>query len=246
MTGSGIKTIVVDSLTAIISPLVVQAVIDNDAGINRNKVAAYKPKAMAMRLLQDSITGWGTDTLWIYHTSSGMDAQAHQVTSTSISGVELARLHRSLNMTLRVEASLYLRSVTVDWARNGRSGITLDDTTGCWRGMPERIELAVYDGLTADEQESIAKATPTAFASKEDAIAWMWESGIFKDPVHAANRYEKIKREQTPSVAQEMWELVIHEVLERKAAAASTYNPFDDDTVGVGSSLGAEAAVSGA
>src|SRR5262245_3830507 len=34
MAGSGIKTIIVDSLTAIISPLIAQAVIANDAGTN--------------------------------------------------------------------------------------------------------------------------------------------------------------------------------------------------------------------
>ena len=149
MVGSGIRTIVVDSLTSIITPLVVQAVLDNDAGVKRNKVAAFKPKAMAMRLLQDSITAWGTDTLWIYHTRQGSDGQAHQVTSTSISAVELARLRRSLNLVLRVNVDHSRRSITIDWARSGRSGITLDDTTGCWRSMPERIEEAVYAGLTA-------------------------------------------------------------------------------------------------
>lgn len=44
-----------------------------------------------MRLLQDTVTGWGVDTLWIYHLRSGLDGQARQVESTTISVVELAR-----------------------------------------------------------------------------------------------------------------------------------------------------------
>ena len=47
----------VDSLTAIITPLITAAILNNDAGRNKNKVASFKPKALAMRLLQDAITG---------------------------------------------------------------------------------------------------------------------------------------------------------------------------------------------
>lgn len=217
MLGSGVKTIIVDSLTAIIGPLIVQAVMDNDAGRNKNKVAAYKPKAMAMRLLQDTITGWGTDTLWVYHTRSGMDGQARQVESTSISAVELARLRRSLNMTLRVDSHHGRHLLTVEWARRGRYPLTLEDESGCWRGMPERIEAAVYDGLTVDDQEAIERAIPTTFASKEDAIAWGFESGAFRDAVHAANCYAKVRADQQPRTAQEMWASWIMAVLERLA-----------------------------
>jgi hypothetical protein len=202
MQGSGIKTIVVDSLTAIISPPVTTAVMENDAGVHKNRVAAFKPKALALRLLQDTITSWETDTLWIYHTRQGLDAQAHQATSTSISAVELARLCRSLNMTLRVIAEKDRRAIVVDWARNGRSGLTLDDREptgrGCWRGMPERIEAAVYDGLSVAEQEAIEQATPTSFSGPDAAIAWGFEQGCFKDALHAQNAYEEVKRVQQP------------------------------------------------
>jgi hypothetical protein len=230
MGGAGIRTIVVDSLTAIISPLVAQAVMANDAGVTKNRVAAYKPKAMALRLLQDSITGWGTDTLWIYHTRQGLDSQARQVTSTSISAVELARLRRSLNMVLRVNAHNDQRSITIEWARCGRSGITLDDTTSLWRGMPERIEMAVYDGLTLAETTAMEQATPTSFSSREEAIAWGYEQGCFKDALHAQNAYEEVKRVQQPKHSSEMWALWVVEVLGRKSAPE---NPFDDNTIGV-------------
>jgi hypothetical protein len=218
MVGSGIKTICVDSLTAIISPLIVQAVMENDAGRNKNKVAAFKGKALAMRLLQDSITGWGCDTLWIYHTRQGRDSQANLVESTSISAVELARLRRSLNMVLRVVSDAKgRRAIHIDWARSGRSGITLDYTTGCWRGMPDRIECAVYDGLDEAERAAIEHATPTAFSGPDAAISWGYEQGCFRDAVHAENAYVLCKREKKPANAAAMWAAWVEEVQTRKA-----------------------------
>lgn len=215
MAGSGVKTIVIDSLTAIVTPLVTQAIMDNDAGVNRNKVTAFKPKALAMRLLQDSITSWGTSTLWVYHTRQGLDGHARETESTSISAVELARLRRSLNMTLRVIDAGGRRGIIVDWARSGRSGMTLWDETGAWRGMPARIEAAVYDGLSQAEQAAMEKATPTSFSGPNAAIAWGFEQGCFRDAVHAANAYEKVKSEHQPQTAAMMWTLWVEDVHRR-------------------------------
>lgn len=221
MRDSGVKTVVIDSLTAIVTPLVTQAIMDNDAGVNRNKVAAFKPKAMAMRLLQDSITSWGTDTLWVYHTRQGLDGQARETESTSISAVELARLRRSLNMTLRVIATGDRRGIIVDWARRGRSGMTLWDDTGTWRGMPERIEAVVYDGLSEAEQAAMEQATPTSFSGPNAAIAWGFEQGCFRDAVHAANAYEQLKREHQPQTAAMMWTLWVADVQRRCGEAVA-------------------------
>lgn len=215
MAGSGVCTIVIDSLTAIIAPLVTAAVLDNDAGRNKNRAAAFKPKALAMRLLQDAITGYGVDTLWVYHLRSGMNGQAQAIETTSISTVELARLRRSLNMQLRVVEQAGKRGVVVDWARCGRSGQTLWDDTGCWKGMPERIEQAAYGGLTVKDMERIADSTPTAFVSAQAAIAWGFEQGAFNDAVHAQNAYDKLKGEKSPKTASEMWTFWIAEVRER-------------------------------
>lgn len=215
MAGSGVRTIVIDSLTAIIVPLVTAAVMDNDAGRNKNRSAAFKPKALAMRLLQDAITGYGVDTLWVYHLRSGMNGQAQAIETTSISTVELARLRRSLNMQLRVVEQAGKRGVVVDWARCGRSGLTLWDDTGCWKGMPERIEQAAYGGLTVEDMERIADSVPTSFVSAQAAIAWGFEQGAFNDAVHAQNAYDKLKGEKSPKTASEMWSLWIIEVQER-------------------------------
>lgn len=220
MGGAGVGTIVVDSLTSIITPLVVKAILANDAGENKNHAVAFKPKSMAMRLLQDAVTAYGTDVLWIYHWRDGIDSKAKSARSTSISAVELARLRRSLNMQLSMFTEGNKRFVCVEWARSGRSGITLEDETGRWAGMPEKIEEAVYNGLSEEERDQITEATPTSFSSKEEAIAWAWEKlGAFKDALHAQNAYEKLKREEDPNTSSEMWALWIGEV-ERRAKNA--------------------------
>lgn len=217
MAGSGVKTLVVDSLTAIIAPLVTSAVMDNDAGRNKNKISAFKDKALAVRLLQDTITGYGVDTLWIYHLRSGMDAKAQAIESTSISAVELARLRRSLNLQLRVIEQQGKRGIVIDWARSGRSGLMLWDDTGNWQGMPEKIEKAVYGGLTDAQMEDIARSIPSTFTSAENAIAWGFETGAFKDAVHAQNAYEKVKSEKSPKTAAEMWKFWTDEIQSRLA-----------------------------
>lgn len=217
--GSGVKTIVIDSLTSILTPRVIAAIMDNDAGRNKNRVSAFKDKALAMRLLQDSITGTGCNTLWIYHLRTGMDGNAKERETTTISPVELARLRRSLNLELRVVQEGAKRGIRVDWARRGRSGMTLWDDSGTWLDMPAKIETAVYGGLTALDMADIEHATPAAFASVAAAIAWGFEQGCFRDAVHAQNAYEEVKREKNPQNAPAMWRLWISEVEERMAAA---------------------------
>ncbi len=216
MAGSGIKTVVIDSLTSILSPLIVEAILDNDAGRNKNRVASFKDKALTMRLLQDTITGWGVDTLWIYHLRTGLDGQAREVESSTISVVELARLRRSLNMQLRIIENDDRRGLHIDWARRGRSGVTLWDDSGSWQGMPEKIEAAVYGGLTTEQMNAYEKEAPTSFSGPEEAIAWGVEQGVFRDAVHAKNAYDKVKSDRKPKTAVDMWRLWIEDVEKRQ------------------------------
>jgi hypothetical protein len=212
-----VRTITVDSLTSIITPLVTEALLDNEAGRNKNRVSAFKDKAMAMRHLQDGLTGFGTDMLWIYHFRDSLSAAKTPttVTNTSITAVELARLRRSLNMQLSVVMDGSKRGIKVDWCRNGRSGITLWDETGSFIGMPERIEMAVYDDLTEEEKKKIAAFGPEGFSGPEEAIGWAFEKGCFRDAVHAKNAYDELKREKKPKNAAEMWRLWVDEVKRR-------------------------------
>ncbi len=218
MPGAEVATVVIDSLTAIIAPLVTRAVRANDAGEHKNRMSAFRDKALAMRTLQDAVSKWGTDTLWIYHLQRGRDAQAEAQITATVSRTELARLTRSLNLQIEVIQEGDQRGVKVTWARRGRAfpmvPILWDDTDA-WRGMPERIEVAVYDGLVAEEEEEIASAAPEIFPSPAKAIAWGYEQGAFNALQHARNAYDKLKREAQPQTAAAMRDLWVSEVKRR-------------------------------
>ena len=102
MPGARMGTIVVDSLSAILEPLIVKAMMDKGTGKVRNQMAAWSPKALAMRQLQDAVTRWGTDVLWIYHLRDIRDANAREQTTTSVTRTELERLKRSINLRLQI------------------------------------------------------------------------------------------------------------------------------------------------
>jgi hypothetical protein len=219
MSGATVGTIVVDSLTAIITPLIVQAMADKDLGRVKSLAAAFRTKALAMRQLQDAVTRWGCDVLWIYHVDTARDAQANEVVRASISQTELARLTRSINLRLRIVQEGGRRGVRVVWARRGRSGVTLWDESGAWAGMPERIERAVYEGLSPADQDRLEQ-DPEFFPNPETAIAWGADQGAFEALQHARNAYEKLRREKKPANVREMTKLWKADVRQRLAAQA--------------------------
>jgi len=216
MTGSGVRTILVDSLTSIVAPIVTEAQLVNAAGESKNKMAPFAEKALTVRLLQDAITAYGTDTLWIYHLRERRDEKAKKGTTSSISAVELARLRRSLNLELTIVEDGDKRGVKVTWARRGRAGLTLWDESRAWLQMPERIEAAVYDGLSKAELVALEQQPPKAFNGPADAIAWGFGQDAFDDAVHAQNAYEKLKTEKQPATAGAMWALWIEDVQRRR------------------------------
>ena len=231
MPGSDVQTIIVDSLTAIITPHVVQAMLEKEQGHNANLMAAFKTKALAMRMLQDSITRWGTDVLWIYHLQDARDAKAAAVVRSSVSQTELARLTRSINLQLQVVMDGARRGIQVTWARRGRAGMTLWDESGQWDGMPERIEEAVYAGLTVEDQDRIAAQKPMVFPNSETAISWGVETGAFKTVEESRRAYERVKREGQPTNAHEMAAMWVAEVQGRSAAAAAEGEEEEEDDV---------------
>lgn len=225
MPGSEVATIVVDSLTAIIAPIVTQAMVDKDAGRVKNVAQGWRKKALAMRQLQDAVTRWGTDVLWIYHLQDARDEKAREVVKATLSDTERARLTRSINLQLEIvgdgrngNGHAGARGVKVVWARRGRSGMTLWDESGTWAGMPEKIEEAVYGGLSQEDQDRIEQEAPDVFASADKAIAWGFEQGAFQALQHARNAYDKLKREKRPANAHEMARLWVADVQERLAS----------------------------
>ena len=101
-----------------------------------------------MRLLVDAMSRWGVDVAWAHHLYAAKDQNARDVVKRSVTKTELDRLQRVLNMRLEMLMDpAGRRGIKVVWCRSGRNGLTLWDTTGCWRGMPEKLEAACYDGL---------------------------------------------------------------------------------------------------
>ena len=235
MPGAQVGTIVVDSLTAIIAPLVTRVLLDNEAGLNKNRAAAFRNKALTMRLLQDSITKWGCDVLWIYHLQHGLDAKAQAQVTATVSKTELARLMRSINVKLELVMDDDRRGIKVVWARRGRAypdvPVLWDDAPeaggGRWAGMPERIEAAMYDGLTREQQERIARSAPAMFPDDETAINWGFEQGCFEALQHARNTYEKLQREigATGDDLAALWVADVQERLSALVAATQAGAP---------------------
>ena len=220
MPNSGVKTIIVDSLTAIITPIVIKAMLDKDHGRQKNLMAGFKEKAMAMRQLQDSVARWGTDCLWIYHLQDARDGKAREITRSTVSETEIARLTRSINMQLKIVQKDEKRGIEIIWARRGRSGIVIWDESGVWKGMPEKIEAAAYDGLTQSEKEQIEAEAPTVFPNAETAISWGYEQGAFSSVEAARRVYEAVKKEAQPKNAKDMAHCWILEVQNRKSNSA--------------------------
>lgn len=219
MPGSQVGTIVIDSATAIIAPLVTQAMQDKERGRLKNLYAGFRDKAQAMRQLQDAVTKWGTDTLWIYHLNDARDGNGAEVTRATLSATEVLRLTRSLNMQLQIVREDARRGVKVVWARSGRSGNqvgVLWDESGKWIGMPEKIEQAVYGGLTKEDMDKIETSAPEFFPTPEAAMDWAIEQGAFDSIQHARNAYDKIKREANPQNARHMAALWTADVERRK------------------------------
>jgi hypothetical protein len=203
MPDSGIKTIIVDSVTPILEPLILKAMESTQT----NKIAAFAPKAAAMKKLAYTTTKWGCDVLFIYHIEETTNAKATKVEKNTITDVELARLNKHFNMSLTVVEEGNRRGIRVDYAQHGKYGMTIWDDNGYWRGMPERIEEIVYaSGVLAEPER------PTSFSDRAHAISWGMAQGVFRDENHAKNSYEKLKAEKNPQGAQAMWDAWITKV----------------------------------
>jgi len=212
MPGSGIATITLDSVTPILEPIILSAM--EKARTSKNKISPFREKADAIKKLTHALHKWDTDVLWVYHIEDSVDHQGNKTQRTSIPATELARIAKAVNMRLSIVRDGERRGIRVDYAQHGKYGMTLWDEAGGWKGMPERIERAVYaEGVLATPLE------PTAFANPAEAIAWGFGQGCFRDAVHSQNSYEKLKEERKPQNAAEMWTLWIADVKRRMAEA---------------------------
>lgn len=216
-------TIVVDSVTAILEPIVTRIQVDVEAGRIKNKAGAWRPKAAAMKMLHN-LGRFGTDVILTYHEYQALDAKGQWQQTRTVSQLEEARMVKSLNMLLKISHENGRYQVQVVWARNGRGAFTLADEAGHWRGMPERIEAAVYDNLSDEEQVVFGDQPPAVFPTPAIAIAWSMHQVPcpFRDEAHAQNAYDKLKAERAPGTARAMRDLWVTDVQERVAETLAT------------------------
>jgi hypothetical protein len=213
MPNAEVGTIVLDSMTAILSPIVTRILEELERGYHKNRAAAWKSKATAVRLIQDALSKWGTDFVIIYHEQGRIDARGRQEVAKTVSDLEEARLLRSLNARIRLGQDRG-RYAEVVWSRTGRTGKVYDE--GMWKGVPEKLDELIW-GET--EQALTEGAAPEVFADAQAAWAWGLAQGCFNSIEHARNAYEQVKRERQPQNAGQMRDLWVADVIRRTNGA---------------------------
>jgi hypothetical protein len=196
MPSSGMQTIVVDSVTSIISPIITQAMLDTPSGRTRNKNQIWVTKAETMRALQSAICRYNTDVLLIWHLEDNK-LNGERQTRETLTEIEQERLVRSLNAKLRIVREGDKRGIKVEWARTnpGAAGKVFWDDQGLWRGVPERIEAVIE-----------SQPAKPVFASAAAAVQWAVSQGAFTDEFAAQLAYDDLKADLKPRTAAQMFE----------------------------------------
>jgi hypothetical protein len=208
-----VGNIVLDSMTAILSPIVTRILEELERGYHKNRAAAWKPKANTVRLIQDAINKWRTDFVIIYHEQKRLDGRGRAEVANTVSPVEEARIMRVLNARIRLGQDNKGRYAEVVWSRTGRTGKVYDQ--GMWQGVPEKLDELIWGNLSETEEAQANGAAPAAFADPQAAWDWGVSQGCFKGIEHARNAYEKLKTERSPQNAGQMRDLWVAEVQRR-------------------------------
>ena len=217
-------TIALDSMTAILAPIVARVQEEIDRGEHKNKAAAWKPKAQAVKIIQDALAKWGADVMIVYHEQESLNGEGKMHTVNTVSPLEEARLMRSLNATIRLAKDGRGRYAEVVWCRSGRTGRVYDEA-GMWKGVPDRLDALMWSNLTASEQAvADGKEPPAHFTNPQDAWQWGFAQGCFRDMHHAENAYNELKREKKPQDAGAMRTLWVADVQRRVADLAGNGN----------------------
>ncbi len=219
---SDIGLFIVDSVTQIMEPIILG--IQRNIEEGRSKGArGYKAKADAMKFLRNAFAPWDADVIWVYHYHDRGTAVGKIERATTLSDIELARLQRNININCEIVIDDNgRRGVKVVGARRGRSGIIVWDDSGSWENIRQKLETAVWGGLTKQDQDTIEKEHK--FTSVHDCIAWSMGQGVYRDEVHAKNSYDKLKQELMEEMGDAlnagiMFEAFRQKVLSKVAAA---------------------------
>ena len=225
MPDSGVRTIVVDSVTPIYQRITrrVQVAIQEGDLDGKNKSSPHQVKANVMALLGTSVTSYGTDTLWIWHLND-TNFNGQSKIAQSISETERDRLRKFLNAELHVLVDKNgRRGITIAWSRSGHgTGQTIYDTQenfdagSFWKGMPERIEAVIYPTPTAKRPEPVAE-NARSFASPADAVKW-GATQLNATDEEVVEIYNSVKALAQPKTSREMWAAWVAEIEKRGAA----------------------------
>mgnify|MGYP001459865107 CR=1 FL=1 len=205
---SGIKTITVDSITAFIKEYVNEAILESKEASVKNKQSAFIEKGVVMSLLQDAVCKFGTDVLLIWHKEDSK-FNNEDVTKETLSAQEYKKLLRNLTAKLEIFD-----------AGNGKLGMRVEnlrprpgfdvfaefiDETGCWDGMPERIDAFLATGKAQPDTKAAPASASVPFRTKEEAIAFAVKEGYFPEATKAEEAYNKVRQNKAPKTASEMF-----------------------------------------
>lgn len=187
------KSIVVDSLTTLINPIIQRALLQSKDPETRNRSLPYVRKSALMKLLQDCLTSTGRDIFYLWHKERGNFNGQDQWNHT-VSEYERDRLKRSSNAMLETVHEGGRFGLRVDWSRAGLEGSVFWDSEGFWEGIPEQIDKALAD------------ASPR-FPNRKKAIEWGVKKGRFATFEESEARYLEIREKAAPKTASEMFQL---------------------------------------
>lgn len=219
---ASIENIVYDDFTMAFQTLVAEQDAMPQSGTGSRETKGHK--ARVMKAFRRELFGYGKNVVIVYHTHKAGDGRSDDIVEKkTLSDIEIGRTNMFINMRLRVDvdAQTGRRGVHVEFNRNGHSGFTLWDDSGCWKGFWERLQDECYKGLTWDDMNRIAASIPTSFHDESEAWAWGMEQGCFKDMNHVSNAFAKMLRENEID-PDDVWGAWIADVQARKASVKAT------------------------
>lgn len=202
--------IALDSATPIVEREITRIQNDISTGKVKGNVTAYGSKARLMKTLRDALDRWGVEVVWVYHVQETTDLDGNKKESQSVTDTELLRLNKNITVTLEVVIdNSGKRGVKVHKARRGRSNIVVWDDSGQWVNFRQKLEDAIWGGLSESEQVELENAIPSTFTSPDQAKRWALEfseanGNFFKDAVHVGNSYDKLKAELKEQLADDL------------------------------------------
>lgn len=206
----------VDSVTAILEPIILDIQRKVEEGKEKG-ARGYAEKSNAMKFLSAALSPWGTDVVYVYHYRDRGNTSGTIEKTTTITTLELARLYRNINMKVEIVVDANgKRGVKVLEARGGRTGMTIWDDSGKWVNIRQRMEEAIWGGLTKEEQDTLVSDTTVRFGSPEQAIAWGYNysqdtTNFFDDAAHAKASYEKLKKSLYEELGSELNAEIMYE-----------------------------------